>query len=302
MIKIFPKYFAYFVTILTIIALIIGSLSIWQTTKKNKTVNIISGKDSQKTVSETLNVLDVSIDQLTKDENGRAVSFTQGKQQPVTYNNKPIRHWIISPSQNQLGFLYDSGNYNNPCRDVALVILTLNDNNAKQIYEVDCKLSSWEWLTDEEVVVYWNCGTECMQALIFNTITGEETARFFYGVGYEWSPNKEMVVAYNYSAAYGISVGDKTGNELFGLRRKYHFYSENDLEDKTKALWSPDSQKLALIIRKEMEDEMELLVFSVTEHFKQIFQNDINFSEDEELQWDEDSRKLNYREVTVFFE
>jgi len=60
---------------------------------------------------------------------------------------------------------------------------------------------------------------------------------------------------------YSGSFGDKYGN---------------DLESKTQAVWSTDSTKIALFIKKEKEDKMELLVFDTEKNFEQIFQSDMD--------------------------
>lgn len=125
-----------------------------------------------------------------------------------------------------------------------------------------------EWLNDKEFVVYRGCGTECQIAYIFD-IEKNYKRKLFYGVGYQWSPDKELVVAYHFSGGYGITVGDKYGNVLFEFRRPLPLtYSK--LTDETEIMWSDDSKILILIIKKADEEELETIKFDVDNDFKVI--------------------------------
>lgn len=163
----------------------------------------------------------------------------------VTSNKCDKSQFKISPDNSQLGYFIDLNCLNNSSsvdyeNHTALRIANLNKLNNKEIYKGSYHTSSWEWLNNNEIAVYFGCGTECMAVYLINANTGEQKTPLVYGVGYEWAPNKDLVLAYNYSAGYGITVGDKNNNELLILRREPpDFY--NDLVDKTLALWSPDS-------------------------------------------------------------
>lgn len=151
-------------------------------------------------------------------------------------------------------------------------------NLEAQIKDYSKSYPAIEWLSDEEFVVYRGCGTECQVAYIFEP-EKNYTRRFFYGVGYQWSPDKSYVLAYHYTLC-GITVGDKLGNELFTLRRDGNKIFPK-LAEKTKGAWSPDSKKLALIIKKEDKEKLELLIFDAKNNFQIIYQKDledINFS------------------------
>jgi len=184
----------------------------------------------------------------------------------------------VAPAQRKFGYfrhLYSRPIYQD--KDsyyenyLALIIYNLITKNEKEIYRGDYHTSYWEWLDDSEVVVYHNCGSECMIGFVINTDTGIEKAKLLYGVGYEWSPNKELVVAYHYSGGYGITVGDKYSNVLFEFRRSLPLvYSK--LANETKATWSEDGKTISLVIKKENEEKLEIIKFDVDNDFKIISQ------------------------------
>lgn len=170
-------------------------------------------------------------------------------------------------------------------RDYTSVII--NDNGIEgTVFQRDDRLSSLDWLNEEEMVVYRDCGTECMQAYIVDIKT-KILRDISIGVGYTWSPDKNYVLVYHYSWQYGISLankGDKFGRTIFQLRRDQP-PNGSGLANKTQAVWSPDSSKLALIIRKEKEEKLELLVFAVNNNFKPLLQKDLEGNEFSELHW-----------------
>lgn len=214
-----------------------------------------------------------------------------------TANNRSIKkltndacyksHLKISPNGLLIGYYVDLNclNGNVLHRDyenhTSLRIMDLDGANNKKIYTGSYHTSDWEWLNDDEVVVYYGCGTECIVGFVIDVETGTRKAQLQYGVGYEWSPNKKYVLAYNYSGKYGITIGDKNEEVFLSIKREP---SDYDLIDETKAIWSPDSKKIALIIKKESVNEMEILVFE-TDNFDMILQSDIEFTEDAKFSW-----------------
>lgn len=154
------------------------------------------------------------------------------------------------------------------------------------LFQSDFRLSYFEWLNDEEIAVYRSCGTECMTAYVINLNT-KLPQEFPLGVGYSWSPDKRYLLAYHYTSKYGISVtrkGDLYGRRIFELVRNQP-PSGSRLTDKTKAIWSPDSSKLALIIKKDKEEKFELLVFNIRNDFNLLKQKDIEGSDFSNLEW-----------------
>lgn len=241
-----------------------------------------------RTVKDTIEILDVSVLELIEGEYRSVLHINNGIEQKVTYNGQEIDYLKFSPSNKKLGFYYESGNYLSSGRDIALAIMDIDGKSIKKVYEGSFKTSYWEWLNNEEVVVYYGCGAECMVAYVIDVNSSERKAELQYGVNYKWSPNKELALAYNYSGKYGITVGDKKGKTIFFIRRNPT--APYDLIYQTNTEWSPDNGKLALIIKKENQDRLELLVFNARDDFKQIFQADIDFLKDIELSWSNNNK------------
>jgi len=258
---------------------------------KNKNLSPSSIGDQQNTID----ILDAPIFNLTKNEDWEMLHVANGIEKKVTYKDQAIIYLVFSPSKEKLAFYQDSKYYPNLCSDTVLIVMDIKKKSFKQVYEGDCKTSSWEWLNNKEIVVYRNCGTACMVGYLTNLNTGEKT-ELHYGLGYEWSPNKELALAYNYSIKYGITIGDKKDNIIFSLRRE----ADSNLIDKIKAAWSPDSSKIALIIKKEGEEKLELLVFGVKNDFKQIYQADVGLLEEIILIWNGSKKViLNNQEISI---
>lgn len=214
----------------------------------------------------------------------------------VVYQGQEIRYLRFSPSNDKFGFYYNKpGQEDISGSDVELSIMDIDTRVITKVYEGGFKTSSWEWLNNKEIVVYYGCGTECMVAYIIDTIGGEQTAILQYGVGYEWSPDKKLVLAHRYTVEYGINVGNKQGNIVFQLLRSPAPFTGN-LD--VKALWSPDSAKIALIIKKENKEELELLVFDIEQDFKQIFQEDLTGNIDDiGFFWQHKGKALFYKDL-----
>lgn len=200
----------------------------------------------------------------------------------------------ISPDNSKIGYLNDldcfsdAQNIKTDCENfISLRIANVDGSNNQEIYRGDY-MHDWEWITDKEIALYHSCGTACIAVIIIDSKTGEEKSKFCYGTGYVWAPNKKYVLAYTYSGEFGITVGDKKGNESLFVNR--NLIDHNDLIEKTKAVWSLNSRKLALIIKKEEEDKMELLVFSAEDNFKKIFQEELKSAKEYFLNWVNDNK------------
>lgn len=199
------------------------------------------------------------------------VSNNTGGMTQLTNNGFGKSHLILSPDKKKLGFFQDNDregeeiDYNNY---TLLKMMNIDGSEVREIYRGGYKTSYWEWLNNTEVVVYYGCGTECMVGFVVDINTAERKAQLQYGVGHEWSPDKELVLAYNYSGNYGITVGDKKGNVVFSLKREHSPYS--DLVYKTKAIWSSDGNTISVVIKKENQEELERLVFDVKDDFKLV--------------------------------
>lgn len=163
------------------------------------------------------------------------------------------------------------------------------------VFKSDFRVSSFEWVNDEELVVYRGCGTECTAAYIVNIET-KKYRELPMGVGYTWSPNKKYVATYHYSYKYGITVFEKDdiyGRTMFELRRE-HSTDGSGLIGETKMVWSPDSAKLAVIIEKESEEKLEIIIFNIIDEFSIVFRSDLENKKFSNLHWK--------NEKTVIFE
>lgn len=211
------------------------------------------------------------------------------------YQGQLISHLRFSPSSDKIGFFYKKPGQEYRVTDIELSIIDINTRVITKVYEGGFKGSNWEWLNNKEIVVYHDCGTECMTAFIIDAISGEQTAALQYGIGYVWSPDKEMTLAYRYAVQYGIVIGDKQGVIRFQLLRDSVPSMGNSV---VKTLWSPDSAKIVLIIKKEYKDDIEMIVFDVEQDFKQIFQEDLagNMG-DIEFFWQDKAKTLFYKDL-----
>lgn len=173
-------------------------------------------------------------------------------------------------------------------------VIIESEDTKETVFQGDERLSFLEWLNDDEIVVYRGCGTECMQAYIVDLKT-KIPRDISIGVGYSWSPDKNYVLAYHYSWKYGISVankGDEFGRTIFQVTRDQP-PNGSGLTNKTQAIWSPNSAKLALIIRKEKEEKLEVVVFDIISNFKPLLHKDLASNEFSDFHW-EDSKTLSY--------
>jgi dipeptidyl aminopeptidase/acylaminoacyl peptidase len=154
-----------------------------------------------------------------------------------------------------------------------LMSYDLQNKKEEEILKTDYHLFGWEWIFPDEIAICINCGTECQLLKIIDLKTKKET-NLNFGVNYEWSPDKKYVLAYNFASGfYGITIGDRFGNIVFTLKRKLPDFPSH-LVEKTKANWSRDGKKLTLIIKKENEEKLEILVFDVKKNFKIISKRD----------------------------
>jgi hypothetical protein len=232
------------------------------------------------------------------EENG--IFFYNGNtKRQVVYQNNPISDLIFSPSRNKFGYFVNYSVYDeniSPDKEVVLRIENLNTRDSKQVYGGSFRTGGWEWFLNDEVLVEEGCGTECHVQILENLISGKEYI-LQYGVDYTWSPDKNWVFAYNYSYRTGITIGDKFGNIVY----KYHILPpENETANTPLAVWSPDSSKLALIIKNSNDKEFELLIFDSHNNFKEIFQSKVDNAKKFELKWALDSKSVEVNNKKLF--
>lgn len=185
----------------------------------------------------------------------------------------------VAPDQKKIGYykhLYSKPIYQDKTsyyeNYLALIVYDLITGEEKEVFKGDYHFGDWEWISPKEIILYRGCGTECVGFWRVDIENGEKNV-VNYGVGYKWSPNKELVVAHHYSGGYGITVGDKYGNVLFEFRRPLpSIYSK--LATETKAIWSDDGKTLSLTIKKENEEKLEVIKFDIDNDFKIVSQKD----------------------------
>jgi len=212
----------------------------------------------EETIVQSAEELQEKHDQENKDLKERSLEFSPNKSKIAYFQNK------FTDDLKNLG---DS--------DYVSVVIEENGQQ-KTVFQENYHVSNLEWLNDREIVVYRSCGTECVIAYIVDTITKHQQ-QLALGVGYTWSPNKQYVAAYHFSYEYGISIanrGNKYGQTIFQLRRK-HPPNGSGLTDETQVAWSPTSTKLAVVIKKDSEEKLELIVLDIQKDFKNIYQQDL---------------------------
>lgn len=287
------------------IAVVVVMASIAFVIKNNLLVKKVEKKTIRGGISQNnlaIDITEASLDKLAEDDFGTYYNSSKNR---VVFNKNQINNLIFSPLKDKVGFL-DSVGVNDKSipyeRQVLLYAGSVNRRNFKEIFHGSFRTSGWEWFNNDEIIVYYNCGTECQLLYLANVDSGEGNA-LIYGVNYDWSPNSELALAYHYYSwgIYGITVGNSRGKELFSVTRNPTHSDNQELIGKTKAKWSSDSSKLALIIKKENKNQMELLIFDVVNNFKQIFGQDVDNSGEYNLGWDEDNKSvvLNQREIVL---
>ncbi|OGJ16807.1 MAG: hypothetical protein A2632_02070 [Candidatus Pacebacteria bacterium RIFCSPHIGHO2_01_FULL_46_16] len=229
---------------------------------------------------------------------GETVTYIQSEkeqQEHLRSRNQNLKSISLefSPNKSKSAFfqekvIKDSTNASRDADYVSETVVVLQQGNkTEEIFKGDFHLSNLEWLNDRELVIYRSCGTECMTAAIIDTET-RLLQDMSLGVGYTWSPNKQYVAVHHYSYKYGISVADR-GNE-YGRRlleiRRDHPDVGSGLTDQTTVGWSPDSSKLAVVIRKENEEKLELLVYAIERQFTLLHQQDIEQTDITNLTWE----------------
>jgi len=285
------------VIISVFLAAVIGILAHAQYSYSEIERNIVNYK-LQKKSQGRVNISAVSLNNLEMDEWG---AYEKSSKRQIYFHDNPISQLQFSPSGKMFGFLENRDIYDEKIPDNEEVIFYLGETGGKdykEVYHGSYHTSGWEWLNENEVVIYTSCGTECEVAFLYDARNPGEAAEL-WAVGYEWSPDKQMILSYYYALGYGVGVQNKKGEDIFLITRKYSEpYSE--LANKTIAVWSPDSTKLVLVIKKEKEDKMEFLAYDIKNGFKRIYQGDIpNYIDGREIRWSADSKHVFHGDLVV---
>ncbi len=242
----------------------------------------------------TIEISEIALEKIIEDEYGSLFYIDNQTKKRVVQNNNTLSRLQFSPLKDKYGF---TENLDNDQHDKPILIFTgdINHKETKEIYRGSFKTSGWEWFSNEEILVFTGCGTECEVLHLIDLVSGEKI-ELNYGVNYKWSPDKTKVLALHYTIP-GFTVGDKFGNELFTLERKFLEYSK--LFDFIQAEWSEDGGKIALVIKKDNEEKMELLVFDVQNDFNIISQSDIEAIDDIDLSWNNNKVLIDDKEYII---
>ena len=217
---------------------------------------------------------------------------------PVVYQGNPISQLNFSASKNMFGYLVNYDIYDDKIpydKKVLLYIEDIKTRKPREVFHGSFK-TSWEWFSGHEILISEGCGTECQLEYLINLTTGKKYI-LQYGVGYTWSPDKNWVFAYNYSYRTGITIGDKFGKII--LSHKIIPPKNNESTNTPLAAWSPDSTRLALIMKKPDDKAFELLVFTSGDNFSNTFQSDLDYAKKFELKWASDSKSLRLNGKTI---
>lgn len=254
-------------------------------------------------LDEKVEIDEVSLSEIQEDKNE---SYRDKDGRLVVFNGNSIGQVFFSPSGKKVGFMENRNIYdkNIPYDQTRILYIgNAQDKNFQEIFHGSFRMSGWEWFSENEVIFNSSCGTEC-QVVYWSDLDSGEKSVLQYGVGYEWSSDKKLVFAYHYSGNYGIVIGDKKGKELFSFVREHKKFNSESLSWKTKAVWSQDSTRLALAIKKENEEKMELLIFDIENDFEQLYKRDINDkSEEYNLKWSDDKKIIfvNNEEISMHY-
>jgi len=285
------KFLSVFIIIFGLSVLIVFAINNVQ--QKNIENNIIGTNILEAlTEGDSVDISNISFDKIIVDKHQELFYIDKNIKRRVVYNNNSISQFNLNSSINKFGFFenFDIYDKNIPYdRQIVLHVGDAKTHELKEIYHGSHKSSGWSWFSDDDILISYGCGTEC-QVLYLVNIESNKQYQLQYGVGYEWSPDKKMVLAYHYTAGFGITVGDKFGNILFRFIKESS--QDSKLINLTLAVWSSDSDKIALIIRKQNEEKLELLVFDAENDFEHIFQSDINSYKAQELKWSDDNNKI----------
>ena len=252
------------------------------------------------TIIQFVEMKKILLPQLTQLLNGEDLSvfFIDNQiKNEIVYKDHPVNQFYFSPKKDKFGYFvdYSSDQDVNYDREAVLYIENTQSRKPKEVFHGTFRTSGWEWFSNDEVLIDESCGTECHVQILENLITGKEYV-LQYGVGYTWSPNKKWIFAYNYSYRTGITIGDKFGNIIY----KHHILPpENETANTPLAVWSPDSSKLALVMKKSDDKSFELIILNSGENFKEIFKSNVDTDKKFELKWALDGKTLNINDQKI---
>ena len=215
-------------------------------------------------------ITNVSVFDLAHETYGNVWHIEDGLARKVTYAGEEISYLLFSPSKKLLGFYHNKPGDERAGKDVVLEIMDIETKAVTAAYEGDYKTSSWEWIDDGRIIVYYNCGSPCYGFTIIST--GGETldGPRMLGLSYALSPDKQWLLgSVDWAQTLGAAVMNiKTKKEYKFVQtgipsRQYARYAAS--------AWSADSKKLALLNKQSASQNLEATVYDVADDFKATY-------------------------------
>ncbi len=101
-----------------------------------------------------------------------------GHQYEIVYQDKEITHLQLSPDKRKIGFYIHVPQDEVTLNKTSLVIMDIKKRSFKEISEGDLKVSNWEWKSNNEFIIYINCGTGCHLARVRSVTNGKLIAEY----------------------------------------------------------------------------------------------------------------------------
>ncbi len=107
-------------------------------------------------------------------KSGGVFVFTGGSEKQVYFNDKPLQHFALSPSRQQVIFSYEPSD-----QELTIMLSNLDSDAAQEIfYTIN---PSWDvtsdlhWLGDNNTIFLRHCGTSCQGLTLLDVLSGEAT-------------------------------------------------------------------------------------------------------------------------------
>ena len=99
--------------------------------------------------------------------------FTQDEVYYPLFYKKHIASFVnANPSFKKIGFHFYPEDHS--LGDIVLAVVDLSQKEVREVYRGDTRTSNWEWKGDQAVIVKRSCGTGCMNAYVFDILTGKK--------------------------------------------------------------------------------------------------------------------------------
>ena len=205
---------------------------------------------------------------------------------PVTNNLEIRTRPIWSPEGKRIAYLEkidQDGDESSKETEYSLIIINPFTRKLKTIYATNIPIDTWNWINDEQIIIYSITANSDLLSDKINIPTNEITNQFI-GSNYEWSHDKEWYWTNNKQS--GITVTDKYQIKNFNFNIK-----DSKYQDIITASWSPVNDYLALVKENEGDNQMELLIinFNFNQEGKVLLQKNLGIEGCKNMWWDSDS-------------